>query len=289
MNPLALALVVGSAFLHALRDLLIKRSDDKIAFSWLYRAVGLVLILPLVLARGEWTISPVGWALIAGSAVVHALYAVSLAKAYEGGDLSLVYPIARSAPIFVLLWSTLVWQEAISSVGLAGTVLVIIGAYVVQARGLRARDLIAPIRATVRDRSLRWAWATALLVSTYSLIDDRGVAAVDPLPYMFIYGVLACALLAPWVLRSRRAVVLRQARTKPLQVAVAAAISKAGYLMALIALQMEHVGYVAGVRQMSILFGVLLGWRVLREPHARYRLAGAGVMLAGMLIIGLWG
>jgi uncharacterized membrane protein len=45
--------------------------------------------------------------MIVASAIIHIFYAMSLGAAYSGGDLSLVYPLARSAPVFVPIWA--VW------------------------------------------------------------------------------------------------------------------------------------------------------------------------------------
>lgn len=286
MSTIALILTLFSAILHAFRDFLIKNSDDKLTFSWLFRVAGLVLLLPAVLTRPLATIPAAGWALILASGLVHALYAFSLARAYDKGDLSLVYPIARSAPVFVLLWSTLVWREPMSSIGVGGIMLIVVGAYVVQARGFSLRALSEPIRATLRDRSLRIAWVTAILVATYLLIDDRGVALVDPVLYLFAYGVVGCVALSPVILISRRSRLVQEWRPRWWLVLLAAAMSTGGYLLALFALRMAHVGYVAGVRQLSILFGVLLGWRLLKEPYGRIRLSGAALMVAGMLLIG---
>ena len=286
MSSIGLVLTLGSAMLHALRDFLIKNSDDKLAFSWLFRVAGLVLLLPAVVTRPSLAIPPVGWALILASGLVHAAYTFSLARAYERGDLSLVYPIARSAPVFVLLWSTLVWREPMGVYGVGGVMCIIVGAYVVQARGLTLRALFAPIRNALRDPSLRMAWVTAVLVATYSLIDDRGVASLDPVFYLFAYGMVGGIALVPLVLRSRRSSAAREWRPRWRLVLLAAAMSTVGYLLALFAFRIDHVGFVASVRQLSILFGVLLGWRILREPHGRTRLAGAALMVAGVVLIG---
>ena len=75
-----------------------------------------------------------------GSAILHALYFWTLSKAYEGGDLSLVYPIARgSMPLFVTLLAVLLIHEKLSVLGVSGITLVVfllslIGLYVVWLR-----------------------------------------------------------------------------------------------------------------------------------------------------------
>ena len=287
MSTAALFLTLVSALLHASRDLLIKRSDDKIAFSWLFRVVGIALITPIALFRFDTNIPGRAWMLIAASSVVHVLYALSLARAYEQGDLSLVYPIARSAPIFVLLWATLIWREAMSPLGIIGVVVIVFGAYVLQVRGFSKRRSATSTQGIFHDRSLKYAWLTALLVAAYSLIDDRAVSLIDPAVFLLLYGSLTCAILTPILLATRRSSVEREWRLRWPLILVAAAASTGSYLLALFALQLDQVSYVAGVRQVSILFGVILGWRVLKEPHGRSRLVGAVIMVFGILMIGL--
>jgi len=59
--------------------------------------------------------------------------------------------------------------------------------------------------------------------------------------------------------------------------------------LALITLRVEHVGYVTAIRQASVIFGVVLGVFLPREPYGRVRLIGSSVMFAGMALICVWG
>ena len=47
MTPLAIVLVVLSAAMHAVRNLLTKKAADKQAFVWWYEIVGLLFFTPL--------------------------------------------------------------------------------------------------------------------------------------------------------------------------------------------------------------------------------------------------
>jgi drug/metabolite transporter (DMT)-like permease len=49
------------------------------------------------------------------------------------------------------------------------------------------------------------------------------------------------------------------------------------------------VPYVITVKRLSIFFAVLFGWLLLHEKHIRARMTGAIVMIAGAVVIGLWG
>ena len=50
-------------------------------------------------------------------------------------------------------------------------------------------------------------------------------------------------------------------------------------------LKMAPVSYAVPVRQVSILFGVLLGMLFLKESYGRIRLASAALILAGAFLI----
>jgi len=50
---------------------------------------------------------------------------------------------------------------------------------------------------------------------------------------------------------------------------------------------MERVSYVVGLRQLSVVFAVLLGGQLLKEKHQVIRLAAASLIFAGALMIAL--
>jgi len=203
---------------------------------------------------------------------VHAVYFYTLAEAYRDGDLSLIYPISRSVPIFVLLRSVFVWHDPIIVPGILGILIVVGGAYTLQLRKTSLTDLAAPLRDIKRRRSTRLAWTTALLVATYSLIDDRGVGVVQPVLYLVVYGAVGLPAYTPVVLWRECSNLVSEWRASWRWIRPAGLISSGGYLFALLALRISYVGYVSSIRQISIVFGVILGerptWRAVRPPLA---------------------
>ena len=108
MTPLVLGLILSSAALHAVWSVLIKQSDDPIAFNWLQMALGCVVALAVlagfpelraVLRAADWGF----WRRVVGAAFCHGLYMLWMGRALAEADLSLVYPISRSTPAFLPL------------------------------------------------------------------------------------------------------------------------------------------------------------------------------------------
>ena len=113
------ALVLLAAVLHASWNALVKAGPDKLMMQGLVIAGGglcMALALPFVAFPER-----AAWPYLAVSAVLHLTYNTSLVRAYQRGDLSQVYPIARgAAPAFVALGAWWVEGEALTGREIAG-------------------------------------------------------------------------------------------------------------------------------------------------------------------------
>ena len=128
MHPLAILLVLLSAAMHAFRNFFNKKALDKQAFVWWYEVFGLIFFTPLFLFTllHEGTNTHISIAFIFLSGFVHFIYWYFLSKALEKGDLSLIYPIMRSSPALVLIFSITILGEDVSVFGVIGILLVAI-------------------------------------------------------------------------------------------------------------------------------------------------------------------
>ena len=113
MSTLAIILVVISAAMHAVRNFLTKKALDKQAFVWWYELIGIFLFLPLLSFFIYREGFPAGRLLsfMAVSGIIHFLYWLFMAQSLEKGDLSHVYPIMRSSPALVLVFSVIIHRK----------------------------------------------------------------------------------------------------------------------------------------------------------------------------------
>jgi drug/metabolite transporter (DMT)-like permease len=63
----------------------------------------------------------------------------------------------------------------------------------------------------------------------------------------------------------------------------------AAYLLALAAYQVAPLSYAGAIREVSVVMGAIAGWRLLGEKMGPLRLAGAGVVFVGIVLIALRG
>lgn len=286
-----LVLVLISALLHAVWSLSIKSSASPLGFNLLQLGPPTIaaLALPWLVPLGDLPASI--WALVAGTGVAHGLYFYWLSRALAAGELSVVYPIARSAPAFLPLVAVPLLGESVTVTGGLGIAVVVAGMWAVQADSRAVpggRRLLAP--------GAGFAGLTLAASVGYSLVDKMAMARLGAIPWRgmippaAIWYLLLCAscllVFAPLALRhiSPRelgALARREART----VLLASAIGFAGYGLILQALRTAPVSYVVAARQTSVLFAVVLGAIQLRERPTRLRLAGALATVLGVALV----
>jgi phosphonate utilization associated putative membrane protein len=282
--PVVLAVLFG-AVLHAGWNALVKSSGDKELDTALVHFLGALVALPPLLLVGPPPSAV--WPFIGASLVVHIAYYVTLAGAYKHGELGMTYPIMRgSAPLLVALGSSFVLGESLSPLAWAGVIGVTVGVAMV--------GLAHPGEALHHRRALGFALANAVVIMTYTFIDGSGVRTAvasggSALSYVMLLFVLdGMPYPALVVLKrdapGRRAILDYAKRRWPLA-ALGGAASIGSYAIALWAMTRAPVAAVSALRETSVLFATLLGAWLLKERLGAQRLAGAVVIVAGVIAL----
>jgi drug/metabolite transporter (DMT)-like permease len=126
------------------------------------------------------------------------------------------------------------------------------------------------------------------VIGLYTLWDKTAVSVllVPPLLYDWATVVGQALVVAPVALR--RGPELRATwRERRGAVIGVGLLSRLSYILALTALAVSPVAYVAPAREIGILFGAVLGARLLAEGHALRRGLGAAAMVLGVLALAL--
>jgi len=288
MSGLALGIVLVAALFHASWNYLAKKSRKKMAFIWWFLLIASVGYLPMFLYFWpQLTVTPAGWACIAATGVLHALYFWFMGGAYERGDLSLVYPLSRgSGPLFVPILAIIFLQEQLSLPGVLGIVLVVVGIYFIHLNSFSVDSMLEPLRAMRGSASL-WALCTGGTIAGYSLIDKVGVSLVYPPVYIYLMFVISLLLLSPYVLVKEREALKTEWQVNRGPILINAFLVLFTYMMILFAFRISKVSYVVAAREVSIVFSALFGIFWLKEEHARQKLAGALLIALGVVLIGL--
>ena len=287
MSTLAFTLIVISAVMHALWNLLVKQSHHKTVFIWwMFVASGTLytLTLPLVPEPFRWP-NLQTWLLIAAGAVCFVLYHLFNGRAYRGGDLSIIYPLSQTSMIYVPIWGMSLLGERLSLTGICGILLVILGTYSAQLQRLSLRELIRPFL-NLGNPSVRFALLAGFIYSWGSVAEKIGVRQYSPLLFTYFLVIAMLLLMTVNLLHPKyRPLILAELKEHWGLILLSGPIIMASFLTFRYGLNLSPVSYAVPVRQVSILVGVLIGILFLRESCGRYRLLGAMTILGGALLI----
>ena len=275
MSLFVLILVLCAAFLHAGWNGLVKTGDNKhtgmLMLTLGHACVGLLIIPFAPFPTG------VTWGWILASGLIHMFYQLFLGFAYERGDLSRVYPIARGvAPMLVLLISLGFSIDALDRWSLIGILVL----------GLGILGMAQGVFTNGEDRKLiPFALGSACATAGYSIVDGLGARSMDHAVGYVAWLLLASALFyTPAILALRGRSVLPKTFRSVKIGGVAAVASFVAYAIVVWAMTIAPIALVTALRETSILFAVLIGWIVFGERMTMGKAIAGFLIVAGVVL-----
>ena len=275
-------LVVAAAFFHTLWNFAARKATGNIVVIWLALLAGCLALLPgIVVLAVLGVISPQVPASAVGCVVatglLHGVYFHLLGRAYERGEISVVYPILRGSGIgLTAILASLILKEEISPIGLTGIGLVFSGIVLMG---------IPLLRGGAETDQYRIALSVGVSIAAYSLVDKVGVGRMTPVLYIWLMFLIAAAVTWPSVMIRHRGEVLHTARAHPGPIMIIGVGSIGTYLMILFALQQTPVSYIVAAREFSVVVGALLGVFLLRERMTILKGAAIACITLGLFFI----
>lgn len=215
------------------------------------------------------------WPWIIAAAALHSGYKLCLSAAYDHGDLSRVYPLARgSAPLMVLAASVVVGTDVLTGGQVAAVLVLVLGILTMAGGSILAGE---------SRRLIPWALATAVMTTGYTLVDGLGARAAGHLLIFLgwtfaldglFFGLTVAALRGPGIF----VVPLRGWAMG----ALAAMASLGAYGVVVWAMTQAPIALVGALRETSILFAMLIGWRFFGERIGRDKALAGGLILTGV-------
>ena len=291
MTPLSIVLILVSALLHSSWNFFTKRGNWPGEFFFWVFLWGVLLYLPFFIGFGAFPsilvhTSPKLWGLTLSSGFFETVYFICLVEAYRGGDLSLVYPISRSAPLFTQIWAIFFIGEILSQGGIGGIILVMIGLFVISLKNFRIEHAL-PQSNHFTSRPYLLALTAAIASSVYSVIDKVGVQMLHPVLYIWFINLWMTTFTGLYLIFRRKVSFLKIWKESKREILLIAILQNIAYLLVLMALQMSKVSYVVAFRQVGALFGAGMGIFFLKESHWKTRITGALILTLGLVLIGL--
>ena len=267
--------VIIAALLHAGWNALVKTGSNKqtgmFVLNLAHAFFGLCLIPFFPIPQGEV------WLWLLASGFIHMFYQLFLGFAYERGDLSRVYPIARGgAPMIILIVSVLFGIDTLRGFDFLGILVLGLG-ILLMAQGVfnsgEDRKLIA------------LAIGSASATAGYSLIDGLGARAMgNALSYVSWLLIFSAGFYTPVIFLLRGRSVLPKFGSQISIGFLAGFASFVGYTIAVWAMTQAPIALVAALRESSILFAMILGWFFFREQMSLSKIFAGIIILIGIFL-----
>jgi drug/metabolite transporter (DMT)-like permease len=282
LNSTALALVVTAAFLHATWNFLLKKSGGGLGILTLSALVATTLLTPVsiyLIYSQQFAFTPAILGMIAGSGMLHLAYFLLLDRAYRsGGDLSVVYPLARATgPLLTIVAATLFFGERMTPLAITGALLIGISALILTGN---------PAKIFTRNASagVGFALLCGCMIASYTVWDKQGVALFLIPPVVFDWGanLSRIAIMTPMAMHREPGAISRAWQDHRKTAIAIGIMSPLSYILVLTAMVFTPVSYVAPARELAILFAALLGAHALKEGDATKRTIAALGMVLGI-------
>ena len=207
---------------------------------------------------------------------MHVFYVRALVAAYDHGDFSLAYPLARGGgALTAAVLGFIALGDGLGVGGWIALLVVTIG-------------LASFIRPGTPRNEVVYALLTAVLIGTYTVIDTAGSRhTTDGFAYgIALTGVDRDSCSRSWA--SRGAAARRSSRRcgrRGPATSFSGICLATAYSIVLVAVRYASVGYVATLRESSVVLGAALGWLLLKERLGGRRLVSAVVVTAGLVAL----
>ncbi|MEC0230411.1 DMT family transporter [Paenibacillus alba] len=285
MFIVSLFLVVASGLTHAVWSLFTKRSHNKSVFLWAIVMITTIGLLPYLI-RELWmnplSLKAYGFLLL--SAGLQSIYALLLARTYNMGDLSQVYPIMRgTSTLFIPIGSVLFLRESLSRYGWLGLLCMVFG--FLWLSGIFTRKPTSVDAGTVKPFIM--ALSVGLCTTCYVFVDRINLQHVSAISLLEVTNIGFMAALTPIVLRSKQ--IRMEWKLNAKIILLGALLNPGSYLLFLFAMQYAPVAHISPIREIGTVFATILGIVVLKEKQGTLRIICSILILIGILVISFFG
>ena len=280
--------IVLSAFLHSFYNLLMRKSGGSRIFLVSMFTVAGFSAVAVVFITGNYRGIP--WQnvpYIYGASFFYILYQIFVSKSYEHGNISTHYPLSVLSPVFIPIWAYFLLAEKISLMTGTGIIITVIGAFMVKLNSFTWIEIKKMFQLSREYRGARFALAASLMYSFGAIFDKSRIASFNIVTYIgFILLFMALNLII-YTLIFQKQPVRSYIPGYWYFILLGGITVFLSFFTFRVALREVMVSVAVPVRQVSIVFAILLGVIMLREKPDTNKLIGSLVIIGGIILVNL--
>lgn len=284
MNWFILTLI--SSITLSLREFSAKRAGGKIpsavmSFGMNFFMFLIILVLNIILLNHHPVTLRFAGILVA-AAILDSLATMLYLSAIKTGDLSKIIPMLCFIPVIQLFVTPILIHENLSVIGMIGVIVVVSGSYLLNVEAFDG--ILSPVKSAFRDKSAMMMLAAACVWGITSSFHKMGIRQTNALFWGGCETGLISMILYPFAAKAGEMNFNNLKKT-----VLPGFFSSLTVLSYYFAIGLGPVAYVSSVRRLGVLFTMIIGIVVLKENIRRFGFAGGIIMIAGAVLISLFG
>ena len=284
---------VLTAIFDSLKNLVSKRGlnhADEYVVAWASRFFALPVLLPLLWVVERPELGDRFWLFLPLIVSIQVVATILYFRALKLADLSLTVPLLALTPLFLIGVSPIIVRETLQPLDVVGILLITGGTYCLNLKFPSGRDdghsYLAPLEALWHNPGTRLMLLVSFLWSVLSTLNKVGIQHSSPLFWPVVNSsTLALALFPIMMMRSKE--VHKQLRLNLTALILIGLFQGLVLACFMKAISLTLVARVVGVKRLSILFSVLMGYWLFNEQGIRQRFGAASIMLLGVVVMTL--
>jgi len=279
MDSFVFFLVLFATVMHAVWNGMVKNHPDKVVAvsSIVFGHFPLSIIAIILLPVPSLDCIPY----IIASAIIHQGYQWYLLSAYQIGDLTKVYPIARGfGPLVATIISILILGLFLDSIIIFSILLICVGIMIL---GLFDKE-------NKNFKVLQLSLFTGFFIGLYSLIDGYGArVSLSAIVYMSWSFILSSLLFLVVLRIKKQKNIIQNVVKKGKKIFwIGGSLSYIIYVIVVWAFTKAPIPMVAAIRETSIFFSILIGYFFLQEKITTTKVISIILIVIGVIGIKLF-
>jgi drug/metabolite transporter (DMT)-like permease len=288
MDVLPFVLVLLSAFFNAAYFYFTKKSKDKVVFIWwtfLLFSIALFFIPIKAIQENAFIFSPGDLIVCALAALFFTLNYNIAGLAYQRQDLSLIFPLVNTGPLYIPILAYLFLGEHVPKIGILGIVLICLGSYLITFESFQLSDFFKQ-RRFIKERAVYFAMAAGFFYAVGAIFDKIGVTSMPVSVYTYMMMLIMTVFFSFSICRKKhRGNILQEWRLNKKSIALTLVILILSTYTYRYGLEISYVSYAASLRLTSIFIAVLFGVILLRERYGHIRFVASAFIILGTIVI----
>lgn len=265
---------------------------DEYSLAWISTIISIPVFIPIIFFY--FTIPSKEFILPFILAVFLNMIAFTfLFKAIKFSDISIVFPLLSTTPLFMLITSPLLLNEKVNLTGGAGIIIITIGVYYLSLRFEKDKGIVynikQPFKSLIKDKGAVYAIIVAIIWSLTSNLDKYCILQSNPFVYAFLFKFTFLFTYLPVVLICSKIISFDNYKKDALLLLLLGLTDGLVLIFQFTALKMIKAPYIIAIKRGGMFFVIFAGWFFFKEKNIKNKFIGALFIMLGFILIIFYG